>query len=248
MESRFVKPRLLVLTFIVLLTAPALYADPLPQSLQIRLSDGVDTVTITDQGGCVGTGTACLAFTVDISAALGVVSVSGSFSSWMVNVSTGLGFPFRPQGTMDLNSINATSGAGGGVLTIEVSQNGFNAAYPGFEMYGAGTLAGSGASAAYEAFHSGTNASFATTSTIGTLGPFTSASFNGSTSGGVPSSATYSLTLRTRIVASATGSTTYSGNVHVNPNPVPEPFSVISLGIGLAGIALLAHRESKSRK
>ena len=82
----------------------------------LYLSDGVNTVTISDGG--FG----------DLNGATGAVTFIGSIGSWTLNVSTGQSAPFL--GTdqypyMDLNSVNTSFG--GGSLTIRWSDDGFGA-------------------------------------------------------------------------------------------------------------------------
>ncbi len=242
----------LVLTLGALFGMQALYADPIIGSLQIRLTESVGgtSVTITDQGACAG---ACGGWSNDINATLGVVTGSGSLGGWTVNVTTGMGFPFigggNQQSQLDLNSVNATSAPGGGTLTIQVTQVGFNQAQPGYSLAAGGTLAGSGpgASVLYTASGTNNNTPFSTSNTIASLGPFTGASFSGSVSGNPfsPAAKPYSLTLSTIVQASPNGPTTYSGDVHLQP--VPEPTSIACLGTGLVGLAFL-RRKSKAGK
>src|SRR5262245_33987698 len=175
---------LLVFALGLLLGAPALLADPIPGSLQIRLTESVGgaSVTITDQGACSGS---CVGWSGDINATLGVVTGSGSLGAWLVNVTTGTGFPFinggNVQNTLALNSLNATGAAGGGTLTVQVTQTGFNQPASGYVLAAGGTLAGSGlgASVLFTASGTNNNTAFSTSYTIANVGPFGAASFSG---------------------------------------------------------------------
>ncbi|NBP72986.1 MAG: hypothetical protein EBU57_07455, partial [Alphaproteobacteria bacterium] len=82
---------------------------------QLRLSDGINTVTVTDGGAG------------DINPLAGVVVFNGAIGDFSVNVTTGitkplLGSPTDP--VLDLNSIDVT-GAAGGILTIEFTETDF---------------------------------------------------------------------------------------------------------------------------
>ncbi len=82
---------------------------------QLRLSDGINTVTVTDGGAG------------DINPLAGVVVFNGAIGDFSVNVTTGitkplLGSPTDP--VLDLNSIDVT-GAAGGILTNEFTETDF---------------------------------------------------------------------------------------------------------------------------
>jgi len=216
--------------------------------MAIRLTESVGgtSVTITDQGACAGS---CVGWTADINATLGVVTGSGSLGGWTVNVTTGMGFPFisggNVQGALDLNSVNATSAAGGGTLTVQLSQTGFDIPFPGFRLSAGGTLAGSGAGASVTFTASGgnNNTAFSTSNTIATLGPFVGAAFSGNATGSGNSVLPYALTLTTSITASATGVTTYSGDEHMDA--LPEPTTLVLVGGGLAAFVRRAKRTAR---
>ena len=152
---------------------------------------------------------------------------------------------------LDLNSIDATSSAGGGTPTVQVTQTGYDLAFPGFTLSAGGTLAGSGAGASvlFTASGSNNNTPFSTSYTIASVGPFNGAAFSDVVSGPafVPTINPYSVTLTSAITASATGVTTYSGREHFDPaaTTVPEPTTIVLAGAGLMGVV---RRVRKTRR
>src|SRR5678815_3515537 len=117
--------------------AVAFMAPKANASVQITLTNGASTVTITDGGagdvcGSVGVADDCVTF-------------SGVLGNYRVNVSTGIAQNgINPY--LDLNSINSARGASAGLLTISTSSNGYTAQTPQFSFEVGGTSSLGGAS------------------------------------------------------------------------------------------------------
>lgn len=107
-----IKKHLLIGLAALAASAVSVSAHAVPQ---LRFSDGINTVTVTDGGAG------------DINPLAGVVVFNGAIGDFSVNVTTRitkplLGSPTDP--VLDLNSIDVT-GAAGGVLTIEFTETDF---------------------------------------------------------------------------------------------------------------------------
>jgi hypothetical protein len=163
--------------------APA-YAVP-----QLRLSDGVHTVTATGSGG--------------------VVTFAGSVGVFTVNVTTGISHTIT---NLDLNSIDLSTGPGH--LTIQLTDTGFTSLGAGKMAIG-GTSTGS---VTYKAYFDTGNTPFATTSLIGTI-TGGGVPFAGATQGQGPGTGPYSLTEEVTITHNGDGGlTSFNADLHV-PEP-----------------------------
>ena len=238
---------MIIALFILAIVAgtPNIYAD----TVIIQLSDGTTTKTICD--GCTGDG----------NSHNGVVTFVGSIGQWNIDVTTGTGSSVLGPGRLDLNSVNTASLGTNSTLTIMLTQTGMVNEFPGWRLSFGGTSSGI-ASLTYDAWAgngsltytapggtSYTGGAFALTSLIGTVGPFTSSPFNGSAVGSVDlaslkvGNGTYSLTQRIQITGIAHTYNTFRGDA--NLTPVPEPTSIVLLGIALFGGAVLNCRVWK---
>ena len=154
---------------IVLASASGLVATQAQAATIIELSDGVDTVTVTDGG--FG----------DLSATPGVVVFSGAVGVFDVNVTTGLSFPLLgslSEPVMDLNSVNVSSGSAG-TLTVKLTTTDYTGPLiADTTLDTGGTTNGS---ITVESFVDTSNAAFGTATPTGTLGVFSDGAFSGST-------------------------------------------------------------------
>jgi hypothetical protein len=205
---------------------------------ELELTDGTNTALINSSGTLVLTGSA--SGTASANLALGVFSFNGSVGNYAVNVSTGEGSPLLPTGSLDLNSVD-TSGASSGPLKIWWSENGITTTFGGWLMQWGGTLSsGGGGNVSDTAYESNTNGFFATTNTIGSIGPQGPGVIGGTVSGAVPGvTAPYSLS--ELITLNGVGSTNYSGDASLTP--VPEPASVVLFGGVVLAIATSVRRK-----
>jgi hypothetical protein len=211
---------LMVFGVMILLGAPALYATP----LQVRLISGGTTITVIDN---VSPDTEPGSGNIELAGFAGPITVG----SWTVNhlIAAGAGFP------LELHSYSLTSAAGAGTLQILVTMDGYMAPTPFFLFGGAGGGAlPAGASATFTLFGGNSNIPFDTSHTIATI--------NSVGSGNTVNP--YSLTVSAEITAPTTGTGpfNYSANPAAQARPFPEPVSILTLGIGLAGLFLFKHR------
>lgn len=212
-------------------TTLALPAFAVPQ---IQISDGTNTVLVTDQG--VG----------DLDGLAGAIVFSGTVGGFFINVTTGvtkpvLGTAEDPQ--LDLNSINV-SGPSGGTLTISFTETDFLSSSGSSDIFSAigGTTAGN---LQYQTFASVSNDAFdldMLVSDSGILtGPFVFSSLTT-----VAITGTYSLTTVATITHSGSTNQNSSFNAVVE---LPEPFLAPPLVLGtLLLSATMIGRRRKQRR
>jgi hypothetical protein len=204
------------LASVALCGAAALVCSPSAKAtVQITLTNGVSSVTVTDGG--VG----------DVCAAVDCVTFSGALGNYLINVSTGIGMqstnPF-----LDLNSVNVTTQGNAGLLTIAMSSNGYTVPAPQFSFQVGGTSSLGGASS-FAAYGGNSNTLFDTSQLLGSLS-FPSSPYSGTTTSSVGATANpYSLT----VVAQLNGITPGSASFDAAIDMVPEPATMSLLGATL---------------
>jgi len=220
---------LAIVGIILLLVATA----PAEAALKLRIStDGGATYTTVSDGGAG-----------DFNSDTGAITYIGRLGVWDLNVATGVGSAFSGPGSIDLNSVNNSSGAG--TLVIDFTETDFDTDFPGWSMLFGGTLTGpAGSTVSARTWANDSNNLFATESLIGTLGPFGPGAFAGEVGASASVSPLYSLTQRVEI--SLTGAGQYSGDL--NLQPLPEPASLAVWGLfGLMGLAAFQRLRKKRR-
>lgn len=196
-------------------------------TIELKISDGTNSVDILDQGA----GDIC-----NLAADTNLLCFNGNVGNWSLSVTTGRSKDQSAPFSIDLNGNSKLKLADATTLTIQLSDNGFSPAVNGDTLHIGGTLA-PGATLVAQAFGGTTTGKFDFTHQIGGTLTFTDpplSDFSGNTTGAFTGVDNYGLTIQTQLTfaAGASGLVTYDANL----DPVPEPASVALLG----GILLAA--------
>ena len=200
-------------------------------ALSITLYDNVSTTITVNDGG-----------SKDTNDQIGAVTYNGDLGTdWLMNVTTGTSYPIIGSASvpwLDLNSVDATSSAGGH-LTLSVTDTYNNVA--GLEAWISGFMLSVGGisdgTVDFSADINGTNLNLP----WGDMQHLGKAFMGVATLDGIPAGTDpFDMTITADIYHTGVGLSSFD----VELSPVPEPATMLLFGTGLAGLATLHRRKA----
>ena len=208
----------------------------------LELSDGINTITIYDEGSFTGPNNPA-----DAWEGPGAVSYLGTLGNFNLNVTTGVTKPFIGETyypMLDLNSINVSSSSEG-KLIIKWTDTGFITlpdTLSGFNSFIGGTTTGT---VTLDTYLDESNTAFGMGTPLSSLGPFSLMAFSDEYQMAINPADPFSLTIVATITHEADSNLT---SFDAGISPAPEPATMLLLGSGLIGLARFGRKKMLFKK